>query len=81
MWPDLLHTLAGFLCPFRALMQQQQQDQLASAAAAAAAGSSGAGGGGGAAGDGGAGGGGGVRTPKALPGSPHGSLKRCGVAG
>ena len=33
-WPDLLRTLAGFLCPFKAMQQRQQQ--LAAAAAAAA---------------------------------------------
>lgn len=35
-WPDMLRTLAGFLCPFRAMMQQRQQEAMAAAAAAAA---------------------------------------------
>lgn len=34
-WPDMLRTLAGFLCPFRAMMQQRQQEAMAAAAAAA----------------------------------------------
>lgn len=75
VWPDLLRTLAGFLCPFRAMLQRQQQEAMAAAAAAAAsAASSGAvvpGTIGAAAppSDGPA------RTPKcnALPGSPHAS--------
>jgi hypothetical protein len=36
-WPDMLRTLAGFLCPFRAMMQRQQQEAMAAAATAAAA--------------------------------------------
>lgn len=36
-WPDMLRILAGFLCPFRAMMQRQQQEAMAAAAAGAAA--------------------------------------------
>lgn len=46
-WPDMLRTLAAFLCPFRAMMQQRQQEAMAAAAAAAAAASAAAAGGGG----------------------------------
>jgi hypothetical protein len=42
-WPDVLRTLAGLLCPFRAATQRQTE---AEAAAAAALASGGAGGGG-----------------------------------
>lgn len=35
-WPDVLRTLAGFLCPFKAMQQAQAQEQAAAAAAAAA---------------------------------------------
>jgi hypothetical protein len=46
-WPDMLRTLAGFLCPFRAMMQQRQQEAMAAAAVAAAAAGAGAAPGGG----------------------------------
>lgn len=84
-WPHMLRTLAGFLCPFRAMMQRQQQEAMAAAAAAAATNQPG----GGSAGSGGSTGTGAaaeaavVRTPRlggvsggvggASAGSPHGA--------
>lgn len=36
-WPDLLRTLAAFLCPFKAMQQRQQRDAAATAAGVDAA--------------------------------------------
>jgi hypothetical protein len=35
-WPDVLMTLAGFLCPFKAMQQRQMQEAAAAAASSAA---------------------------------------------
>lgn len=36
-WPDVLRTLAAFLCPFKAMQQRQQYEAAAAAAASAEA--------------------------------------------
>lgn len=69
-WPDMLRTLAAFLCPFRAMMQQRQQEAMAAAAAAAAAASGAAAAGGGSGADAAS-----LRTPwdagAAVPSTPQ----------
>jgi hypothetical protein len=45
-WPDVLRTLAGLLCPFRAATQRQAEAEAAAAAALAAGAAGGDGGGG-----------------------------------
>lgn len=77
-WPDVLHTLAAFLCPFKAMQQRLSLDQNAAATTGGAAPSAAA------TDEGAAATGAAAAAAKPIPGSPSGILRglaRCAQPG